>query len=88
MFEKGVWGVLCIKEYIGVIYVAHSRVGLFGLINHELIRNKRKHQAIIDTSVFELLQIGLGWEGRHHDGTVYSLNGSGETIRINGKGKE
>ena len=60
-------------------YVAHSRVGFFGLINYELIRNKRKRQATIDTSVFELLQIGLGREGRYDDGTVYSLNGSGET---------
>lgn len=68
-------------------YVAHSRVGFFGLINYELIRNKRKRQATIDTSVFELLQIGLGREGRYDDGTVYSLNGSGETIRIDGKRK-
>ena len=43
-------------------------VGFFGFDIHAFIRNKRKRQATIDTSVFELIQIGFGWEGRYHDG--------------------
>ena len=62
-------------------------MGFFGFDIHVLIRNKRKRQATIDTSVFELIQIGCGWERRYHDGTVHSLNGSGETIRVDDEGK-
>lgn len=78
------WGLRLFKNTgMGLWYNS-----IHGFEVHRLIRNKRKRQATIDTSVFELLQIGLGREGRYHDGTVYSLNGSGETIRIDGKGKQ